>query len=298
MFYMKRYVLLFLLISSFSVYAQNTINNYKYVVVPEKFSFLKQNDQYGLNSLTKALLADKGFTVYLDNSELPSEIANNKCQALNAEVLEKSSMFTTSLTLLLKDCQGNIVFKSKEGKSREKEYRVSYNLALREAFTSLDGVTYAYNGATNAQPIQPTVTATSPVATVSTSNQATTVPSAAAVSAAPAVATTVPATVNTTTKAVVVSPSAAVSTIPEKPAQAETTNQPAGTLYAQAIANGYQLIDTTPKIVLTLVKTSVQDYFIANNGTSNGIVLKKNNEWFFEYYKDGKLISEKLLVKF
>ena len=272
---MKRYFLLLLLLSSFSVYAQNTINNYKYVVVPEKFSFLKQNDQYGLNSLTKALLAEKGFTVYLDNAELPSEIANNKCQALNVDLLEKNSMFTTSLTLLLKDCQGNIVFKSKEGKSREKEYRVSYNLALRDAFTSLDAVPYAYNGATNAQPVQPTVTTTAPPVT----------------------------TVNANTQAAIVTPSAPVATAPTiaatavKPVQVET-NQPSGTLYAQAIANGYQLIDTTPKIVLTLLKTSAQDYFIANNGTSNGIVLKKNDGWFFEYYKDGKLNSEKLLVKF
>jgi hypothetical protein len=76
------------------------------------------------------------------------------------------------------------------------------------------------------------------------------------------------------------------------------TNQPAGTLYAQAIANGYQLIDTTPKIVLTLLKTSAENYFIASNATANGIVLKKNENWVFEYYKDGKLISEKLLVKF
>jgi len=269
---MKRYVLLLLVFVSFSVYAQNTINNYKYVVVPEKFSFLKQNDQYGLNNLTKSLLAEKGFTVYFDSTELPSEIANNKCQALNADVLEKSGMFTTTLTLLLKDCQGNIVFKSKEGKSREKEYRVSYNLALREAFTSLDAVPYAYNGTTNEQSVKPTVT-TSAIA--------------------PPVAT-----VNTSTPASAVTPPVTVVTTPAKPVQVET-NQQVGTLYAQAIANGYQLIDTTPKIVLTLLKTSVQDYFIASNGTiSNGIVLKKNDGWFYEYYKDGKLISEKLLVKF
>ena len=276
---MKRYVLLFLLLSSFSVYAQNTINNYKYVVVPEKFSFLKQKDQYGLNTLTKGLLAEKGFTVYFDNTELPSEIANNKCQALNVDLLEKNTMFTTSLTLLLKDCQGNIVFKCKEGKSREKEYRVSYNLALRESFTSLDAVSYAYNGGANTPVAQPIATTTAPPATaVNTTTQA-------AIVTSPAVVSTVPANTVTT-----VTPAA-------KAVQPET-NQPTGTLYAQAIANGYQLIDTTPKIVLTLTKTSVQDYFIASNGTSNGVVLKKNDSWFFEYYKDGKLVSEKLLVKF
>ncbi|WP_367864539.1 hypothetical protein [Pedobacter sp. WC2423] len=260
---MKRSALLLLLFISFSGYAQNTINNYKYVLVPEKFSFLKEQDQYRLNTLTKFLLTEKGFETYYDNFELPTAVANNKCDALHAEVLEKKGMFTTNLTLLLKDCKGNIIFKSKEGKSREKEYKTSYNLALRDAFTSLDEVKYAYNGTVNAdQQVATTTTAvTAPVVATAT------VPVSAAVIAT------------------------------AKPVVAES-NQPAGTLYAQPTVNGYQLIDTTPKKVLTLWRTSVQDYFIADNGTANGIVLKKSGEWFFEYYKDSKLMAEKLLIKF
>lgn len=260
---MKRYILLLLLFISFSGYAQQTINNYKYVLVPEKFSFLKEQDQYRLNTLAKFLLAEKGFDAYFDNFDLPTAIANNKCDALHAEVLEKKGMFTTNLTLLLKDCKGNIVFKSKEGKSREKEYKTSYNLALRDAFTSLDEVKYAYNGTVNSQDQQVATTTTAVNAPVAT------------------------ATV----------PVSAVVVTPAKPVAVET-NQAAGTLYAQPTANGYQLIDTAPKKVLTLLKTSVQDYFIADNGTANGIVLKKNGEWFFEYYKDDKLMAEKLLIKF
>jgi hypothetical protein len=252
---MKRYVLVLFFFLPFLGYSQNAINNYKYVVVPEKFSFIKENDQYLLNSLTKALLQDKGFTVYFDNAELPTEVANNKCRALSADLLEKSGMFTTSLTLLLKDCQGNIVFKSKEGKSREKDYRAAYDMALRDALTS---VSYTYNASAN-ESSPPVVTTTASAAPIQS----------------PAVAATTP------TKATEV-----------------VTNQPVGTLYAQAIANGYQLIDTTPKIVLTLLKTSAENYFIASNATANGIVLKKREDWVFEYYKDGKLISEKLLVKF
>jgi hypothetical protein len=244
---MKRYVLVLFSFLSFSGYSQKAINNYKYVVVPEKFNFLKQNDQYSVNSLTKALLKDKGFTVYFDNNELPSEVANNKCSTLSADVLEKSGMFTTSLTLLLKDCKGNIVFKSKEGKSREKEYKTAYSEALRDAFTSLDKVSYTDTGRTSA-PVQPMITTTASEAPVKST--------------------------------------------------AAVTNQPAGTLYAQPIANGYQLIDTTPKIVLTLLKTSAENYFIASSAAANGIVLKKNEDWIFEYYKDGKLISEKLPIKF
>jgi hypothetical protein len=243
---MKPYILLLLLLISVSGYAQNTIDNYKYVLVPEKFSFLKQDNQYRLNTLTKWLLEEKGFTAYYDNAELPKEIANNKCTALNVEVLQKKSMFSTNLTLLLKDCQGNIIFKGKEGKSREKEFDASYNEALRDAFTSLNETPYAYKGGTAnvPAPISPPV------------NQ------------------------------------------PAAKVVATETNQPAGTLYAQPTVNGYQLIDTTPKKVLTLFKTSVPDYFIADNGAANGMVLKKNGEWFFEYYKDGQLTAEKLLIKF
>lgn len=253
---MKKYIVLLFLLISVSGYAQNTINNYKYVLVPEKFSFLKQVNQYRLNTLAKSLIEDKGLTAYFDNTEIPAEIAANRCSALNLDIIEKNGMFTTNLTLILKDCQGNIVFKSKEGKSREKEYGTSYNMALRDAFSSLDGVQYAYAGPAAGRPAV-NVASSAPV-------------SAAVVPSAPAVASTATAEVG----------------------------QPSGTLYAQSTGTGYQLIDTTPKIVLTLFKTSVQDYFIANNATSNGLVLKKNGDWFFEYYKDGKLTADKLSIKF
>ena len=252
---MKGYALLLCLFVSFSGYAQNTINNYKYVLVPEKFSFTREENQYGLNTLTKSLLEEKGFSVYFD-SEIPKDLAANRCNALTTEVVQKKGLFVTNLTVILKDCQGNILFKSKEGKSREKEFATSYNLALRDAFSSLNDVPYTYNGTVTATP-QP--------------QQA-----AVVTTAAPAPTPSLPA---------------ATPVAPE-------TKEAAGTLYAQATANGYQLIDTSPKIVLTLLKTSAPDYFIADNGVAHGIVMKKNGEWHFEYYKDSKLIAEKLLIKF
>jgi hypothetical protein len=292
---MKRYLLVLLLFPSLAGYSQNTINNYKYVVVPEKFDFLKQNDQYSLNSLAKGLLAYKGFTVYFDNNELPGEVANNKCRALSADVLERKTMFTTSLTLLLKDCQGNIIFKSKEGKSREKEYRVAYSMALRDAFTSLDQVPYAYNGSTN-NPAQPTIATTPSPAPVQSTEAAAGQPVQAQITTT---APTVPVkSIEVVTNQPVQPTITTTASTPPAKSTETITNQPTGTLYAQAIANGYQLIDTTPKIVLTLLKTSAENYFIASSATANGIVLKKNEDWVFEYYKDGKLIFEKLLVKF
>ncbi|PYF69964.1 hypothetical protein [Pedobacter nutrimenti] len=258
---MKKYILSFLLLISFSGFAQNTINNYKYVIVPEKFSFLKQKDQYRLNTLLKIFLQEKGFTSYFDNSELPAELAGNRCNALNADVLEKNGMFTTNVTVVLKDCKGNILFTSKEGKSREKEYNTSYNLALRDALSSFNEIQYAYSGPATVQTAAASTTSTIP--------------------AGPAVST----------------PMATTASVPAKVATPEL-KQPEGTLYAQPTTKGYQLIDTTPKIILTLLTTSSQDYFIAENSNSHGIVFKKNGTWFYEYYQNGNLIAEKLSIKF
>ena len=254
---MKSYILLFLVLGCFSGQSQTSLNNYKYVIVPESFPFLKEKDQYGLNTIAKSLLETTGFTAYFDNSGLPTDLANNKCNALNAEVVEKKSMFSTKLTLLLKDCKGNVVFKSKEGISREKEFGPSYRLALTDAFTSLTAAKYVYQ----------------PAPSINDQSQ---VP--AAVSDSASVGKT----------AVIAAP----------PATATVVTPAAGTLYAQPIANGYQLIDTTPKTILRMFKSSVTDCFIAENGSSNGIVFKRDDNWIFEYYKDGKLMAEKLLIKF
>ncbi len=249
---MKRYLFIILLAISFSVQAQSNAANYKYIIVPEKFSFLKQVNQYGLNTLTKAFFEDKGFTVYFDNTEIPEEIAADRCKALVVDLQEKNSMFVTNVSLLLKDCKGAIVLKSKEGKSREKEYATSYNDALREAFTSFNDLKYV--------PGSPTVTTSTAPATTNAENKTMPVPA-------------------------------------DQPLATKTEKQES-LLYAQAISNGYQLIDATPKIVMTLLKTSVEDCYISNNGNANGIVIKKNGTWFFEYYKNNVLVSEKLSIKF
>ena len=59
----KIYIFLLALSVNMSSWAQMSLNDYKYVSVPEKFDFLKSNDQYQLNSLTFFLLKKKGFTV-------------------------------------------------------------------------------------------------------------------------------------------------------------------------------------------------------------------------------------------
>ena len=49
---MKKIIVLLLFISS-SIYAQKKINDYKYIIVPNKFDFASKEDQYQTSSLTK-----------------------------------------------------------------------------------------------------------------------------------------------------------------------------------------------------------------------------------------------------
>ena len=263
--YMKVSAVVIFTLFTLAGHSQRTINSYKYVLVPQKFDFLRDPDEYGLNTTAKSLVEAKGFTVFWSNGDLPQNLAANRCDALQVEVTQRKALFTTNLTVLLKDCTGNVVLKSKEGRSWEKEFNVAYDQALKDAFASFKNVSYKYDSTLVVQPQQPAAT---------------------------------PATPATTTAAIPVATPAATP-----PATPAATASPQGSaLYAQVIPNGYQLIDTTPKKVLTLLKTSVQDCFLAESesgpGAPNGIVFKKNGAWFFEYYKDGTLVSQQLEIKF
>lgn len=123
---------------------KKNINNYKYIIVKEKFDFLKKSDQYKTSSLTKFLFKKEGFTVFMDTESLPNDLAQNKCLALFTEVKDKSSMFTIKNIIELRDCNQNIIFTSKVGFSKEKKYDRAYYEAIREAFESIKSLKYSY----------------------------------------------------------------------------------------------------------------------------------------------------------
>ena len=68
--------------------------------------------------------------------------------------------------------------------------------------------------------------------------------------------------------------------------------------FAQPTATGFQIIDAEPKVIMRLFNTSQKEVFIAQKGAINGVLITKNGQWFFEYYENGKLISEALQLKF
>lgn len=245
---MKKILLILVVLVGVSTFAQQSINDYKYVVLPKKFDFQNSADQYKLNSLSKQYLEQIGFTVYYTD-EIPRELANQNCNKLYYNLTDNNSMFWTRLSLALKDCAGEVIYKSAEGESRDKDSKIAYTQAIRQVFGFLNAVNYSYSGkelknviVQNPMPIKPK----------------------------------------------------AAQEISTKPSQTIVLNS----LFAQPIANGYQLIDTTPKVIFKLQSTSNPDVFIAQRDSLVGVLLKINDMWFFEAYENGKAIRETVSVKF
>lgn len=250
---MKKLITLFFLLAlSMSAFAQN-VNDYKYVIVPTKFSFLKKPNQFNMNALTKSLLEKYGFVVFFDNENLPAEVGDYNCNKLYADVIEDGNFMKTKMKIVLKDCKGNPLFITDEGTSREKEYGASYNEAFRMAARSFETLHYKYNG--NEIAVERTV--------VKTINDGTTI------------------------KKEIVA------------AKPETVVPPGKEVFfAQPISNGYQLVDSTPKVVMKIFNTNTKDMFIAEKGQEKGVLRNDNGQWIFDYYTDGKLNSEIVYIKF
>lgn len=245
---MKKIMLLFIL-ATMNMFSQS-INDYKYVIVPAKFDFLKEENKYNLNTSTKLLLEKYGFVVYMNNQSIPDEIANNRCKSLTADVVNDSGLLITKLQIVLKDCKNNIVYQTEVGKSREKEYTVAYNLAFREAAKSFETLNYKYNGEN---------------------------------------------------KMVVDYTEAKPKTV-EEPKSVEpyvlSSDNPEIFYFAQPIANGFQVVNNEPRVIMRLFNTSQKNVYIGVKDDVNGVVITKNGKWFFEYYESGKFVSEPVNLKF
>jgi hypothetical protein len=274
---MKKLLLLLLLIFCASTYAQNELNNYKYIIVPKQFDAFKSQNQYQTSTLVKFLLVEQGFNVVYDDA-LPPELSNNRCIGLNATLDDTSNMFSTKVALVLKDCNSKEVFTTIDGFSKEKEYKEAYNEAIKKAFVSFKGYEYNYHSPQKTKQL--------------------------------------PLSLNNERENVYEKNEEEVRVLKERMAQRDLEEKETPKIsfandvqnvevksndvfYAQEISNGYQLVDKTPKITMKIQKTSQPNIYLGEevNGKS-GLVYTKNGQWFFEYYEGEKLMSKNLNIKF
>lgn len=250
--------LVFLLTIAFSTFGfSQSLDDYKYALVPAKFSIFKNDDFNRLNILTKMYLQKYGFETYLSSEEFPIDFANSNCNKVYVDLIENNTLFLTKVKVVIKDCNGKVVATSEEGKSREKDLNLAYNEALRSAFNSFTSViNHKYRP--QSQSIE-------------------TIPS----------------------KKIIVEEQKGKETIQDISLTAIPVKELNSTtlLFAQPISNGYQLIDSEPKVIYKIYKTSDKNVHLALKGSIQGVLIAKNGSWFFEYYQNDKLVSEEVNVK-
>lgn len=243
-----------LFVTAFGFAQKGSVNSFKYVIVPKHYSWLSSPDQYKINSLTKFLLNKYGFKAFLDDETFPDDLGKNRCMALTANVKNNSGFFKTKNIVELRDCNNNVVFTSKEGTSKKKQYEKAFHEAIRKAFMSIKALNYKYDS----------------TADVVVSNK--------------------PQTTTTKQEPVVVN-------YPTDTKPNTTVNKlKKEVLYAQQIANGYQLVNTKPEVVFQILKSTKKDFYFLKNKT--GVLFKKGNNWIAEYYEGDKLIQKQLEIKF
>jgi hypothetical protein len=251
----KETIFFLIFLISTSIYSQQpNFDKYQYIIVSDKFDFVKTTNEYQTSSLTKFLLRKKGFQVFLGDEKLPQDLQDNRCIALQASVKDASSMFTVKTFIELKNCHGKVLYTSMVGKSKEKDYKLGYREAIRNAFDTMTDFEYSY----------------SPVSVVKVvEKQEIIVPVAEPVN--PEI-----------TK--------------ELKTKGNTVIDTVDVLYAQAVKNGFQLINTKPEVVFIILNSNLKDVFVIKD--KNGVFYKLGELWVSEYYENNQLIQKEFQVKF
>ena len=267
-----------------SVFSQSNLNDYKYVIVPNRFDFLKEADQYRLNALSKFLFEKQGFETLMDGEAYPDDLAANRCLALRSNVLKGSGMFKTKLTIELKDCNNQIVYTSGVGESRAKEYDKAYTAALRNAFKSLESLNYKY------QPNE-RITTLAPKESIVKEKVVD------EIEKLKEEIQTLKEEKETIVEAKVEAVKPKVEIEKEGDMIKETVIEGAtNILYAQEIDNGFQLVDSSPKVIFKIKKTSMSNVFLVEG--KQAIIYKLDANWILEYYNGDTLKTELLNIKF
>lgn len=308
---LKTILLSVFLLFSYLVWGQGDLNDYKYIIVPKKFDGFKNENEHQTSTLIKHLFTEKGFTVVYDDA-LPEDLNQNRCLGLKAILRDDSSMFSTKAVIALEDCNGEIVYETREGKSKIKEYKESYGEAINSAMNSFNSANYNYVGKTeNPRPI--TVSFKNDVRKLEEKNPNLRMTDETSPSNEGMVdnsAMKKPKNVNPMVTQQATTENQLYESKEPEVLQVERVEEqemkklkpkrvkPEEVWYAQALPNGFQLVDSSPKIRMKLLKSSKDNVFMAQSDNHNGMVYQREGKWIFEYYNGEKLVQEELNIKF
>lgn len=276
--YMKKlFVLVLLFCAVNSINGQ--LNDYKYIVVPVKFKAFKNPNQFQTSTLIKHFMTVEGFNVIYDNA-LPFELQENRCLALFTDLLDESGLFKTKVALVLKDCKGEVIYRTLDAQTKIKELDKAYKTVITETCASFQGLNHNYEP-NSADSEKETIA-------VSFKNDVKSIEEKDAIneekrSSAQPIKEEIVEKVMQKTDVV-------------KDSNDDTTEKIY--LYAEALGSGYKLSDKDGAIKYILGETSIENVFLVNQEGVNGVVVKKDEKWYLEYKGATGKIVEELDIKF
>lgn len=279
---MKKLIISLIIVLGFAVIckAQPTLNDYKYIIVEKQFHFQNEANEYNLNSLTRFLFKKYGFKPIIKGEIYPDDLKSNYCLALISEITAKGT-FKTTVTIVLRDCDNNIVFQT-EGVTKEKYFDKVYKIGIQKAMEGFNTVNYHYEPKkTNS--INDELRSTD----ISNQNNNNDVEK-----------------LNTENKElkekeeILVVQVEEIKKTPLKDSEtAVALKEDENYFIAKSITNGFELINSkSNKVEFIIRNASTPNVFIIKN--RNGIIYKKENIWIREYIDGDKTIIELLDIRF
>jgi hypothetical protein len=173
-------------------------------------------------------------------------------------------MFSTKNLIEIKDCFGKILYTSKVGVSKFKDYKKAYHQAIRNAFDAMNDFNFRYDSSKTGIQTNEGLTASE---------------------------------INNDTLVTAIKTMPMTTSMVDKENKLGTINSSFdAVLYAQAIDKGFQLINTKPEVVFVILNTARANVFILKD--KNGILYKIDDQWVAEYYEGAKLIKQEFQIKF
>uniref|UniRef100_UPI00404B6B16 hypothetical protein n=1 Tax=Flavobacterium sp. TaxID=239 RepID=UPI00404B6B16 len=141
---MKKIVILLYILSPFFVLSQS-INDYEKFIVPVRFEFQSEDNQYRMSTILKANLEKLGIKATYSTETSQVNYAD-RCSILTLNLVKTPNLLRTKLQLQFIDCDGKTVYETPVFDSKEKDRSVAFRECLDLIFESMQGINYVYNG--------------------------------------------------------------------------------------------------------------------------------------------------------
>ena len=264
---MKKTLAMFLFMGLSVLPAQAQLDNYKYFVVPKRFDAFMDINQHQSSTLVKFLLTKYEFEPLYDDA-IPEELFLNKCLGLTTQLEDNSTYLQTVVAIVYYDCRGQEVFRTQEGRSKNKVFKEAYSEAIQEAMQTMALISHNYRG--SEQTVEEPVVAEAP--------------------------DPIEATPETETEVSLAEPAVIADVAEEAPEPlAKEESVPEITYWEEtARSNGYILTNPDKEVTWVIMKTSSPEVFMAISTTTQGVAFKVENGWRLEYYLGDLLKVEEI----